>query len=74
MRVRMQTCKIILVTSLIWFLIDVVLLIYYTDYGSSIDNKGPSADSLVHNDNRKVETINGHHDEDEGVENNHVSL
>jgi hypothetical protein len=50
----MQTCKIILATSLIWFLIDVVVLIYYTDCGvngcgGNGDSKGPSADPLVHN-------------------------
>jgi len=49
----MQTCKIILATSLIWFLIDVVVLIYYTDCGvngcgGAGDSKGPSADPLVH--------------------------
>jgi len=30
-RLRLQYCKIILATSLVWFLLDVVLLMYYTD-------------------------------------------
>ncbi|XP_052258253.1 polypeptide N-acetylgalactosaminyltransferase 13-like isoform X1 [Dreissena polymorpha] len=30
-RLKLQYCKIILATSLVWFLLDVVLLMYYTD-------------------------------------------
>lgn len=30
-RLRLQYCKIILATSLVWFLLDVFLLMYYTD-------------------------------------------
>lgn len=30
-RFRLQTCKIIIVTSLVWFLLDIVLLMYFTD-------------------------------------------
>ncbi|XP_052771535.1 polypeptide N-acetylgalactosaminyltransferase 13-like isoform X2 [Mya arenaria] len=30
-RLRLQYCKIILATSLVWFLLDVVLLMYFTD-------------------------------------------
>lgn len=54
MRFRTQTCKIILATSLIWFFVDVILLIYYTDCagsgcsGAKGEAKGPSAESLVH--------------------------
>ena len=59
MRIRMQTCKIILATSLIWFLIDVVLLLYYTDCGGNgcagaADGKGPSADSLIRRNDEHV--------------------
>ncbi|XP_045170186.2 polypeptide N-acetylgalactosaminyltransferase 13-like isoform X1 [Mercenaria mercenaria] len=30
-RLKLQYCKIVLATSLVWFLLDVVLLMYYTD-------------------------------------------
>ena len=30
-RLRLQYCKVIIATSLVWFLLDVVLLMYYTD-------------------------------------------
>lgn len=74
MRFRMQTCKIILATSLIWFLVDVVVLIYYTDCRGpgceswSRDSKGPSADPLVHSDSNAIGSL-GNHIVDEGVGN-----
>ena len=64
MRFRTQTCKIILATSLIWFLVDVVLLIYYTDCGGSGcagakgEPKGPSAEALVHYSENQVHRNN----------------
>ncbi|KAL5006915.1 hypothetical protein ScPMuIL_015721 [Solemya velum] len=30
-RLRLQYCKVIIATSLVWFLLDVILLMYYTD-------------------------------------------
>ncbi|OWF35637.1 polypeptide N-acetylgalactosaminyltransferase 13-like isoform X1 [Mizuhopecten yessoensis] len=42
-RVRLQYCKVILVTSMVWFLIDVFILMYYTDcaaMGSGAECKG----------------------------------
>ena len=30
-RTKLQYCKIILATSMVWFLLDVFLLMYYTD-------------------------------------------
>ena len=30
-RLRLQYCKVIIATSLVWFLLDVLLLMYYTD-------------------------------------------
>lgn len=30
-RIRMHTCRIILFTSLVWFLLDVAVLFYYSD-------------------------------------------
>jgi hypothetical protein len=65
----MQTCKIILATSLIWFLVDVVVLIYYTDCRGPgcegrNDSKGPSADPLVHSDDNPIG--GGNHIDDRG--------
>ena len=34
-KIRMQTCRIILFTSLVWFLLDVAILFYYSDSDSS---------------------------------------
>lgn len=67
MRIRLQTCKIILATSLIWFLIDIVVLLYYTDGANRADGKGgPSADSLVHHGdmNRREANVNSHNSND----------
>lgn len=66
----MQTCKIILATSLIWFLVDVVVLLYYTDGGSGGGNdvKGPSADPLVHSDDNQVGNFGNNRVEDGGEE------
>lgn len=68
----MQTCKIILATSLIWFLIDVVLLFYYTDCrgagcgngGGDGSSKGPSADPLVQSDDNQINIRGGNEDSD----------
>jgi len=64
MRMRSQTVKIILATSLLWFLVDVAIIMYYTDCGRSgcrgrDDSKGPSADPLVHSDDNPVNGL--HH-------------
>lgn len=74
----MQTCKIILATSLIWFLIDVVLLFYYTDCrgagcggGGDGSSKGPSADPLVQSDDNQFNLRNDDADSDfDAVRNN----
>jgi hypothetical protein len=34
-KIRMHTCRIILFTSLVWFLLDVAVLVYYSDSDSS---------------------------------------
>ena len=39
LRRRFQYCKVIVATSLVWFLLDVLLLMYYTDCAS--DNPCP---------------------------------
>ena len=33
-KIRMQTCQIILFTSLVWLLLDVAVLLYYSDPSS----------------------------------------
>ena len=38
-RRRFQICKIIIATSLVWFMIDVFLLMYFTDCGSVVKNE-----------------------------------
>ena len=30
-RIRMHTCRVVLVTSLVWLLLDVAVLVYYSD-------------------------------------------
>ena len=47
-KIRMHTCRIILFTSLVWFLLDVAVLVYYSDSDSSSSSKskvGPVADA-----------------------------
>lgn len=45
-RLKLQYCKIILATSLVWFLLDVVLLMYYTDCATNAaaDNSNTNKD------------------------------
>ncbi len=68
----MQTCKIILATSLIWFLIDVILLLYYTDCrgadcagAKGEDGRGPSADAFVHHSSDNHQDVNLNHNKNE---------
>ncbi|XP_064614408.1 polypeptide N-acetylgalactosaminyltransferase 13-like isoform X2 [Liolophura sinensis] len=45
-RLKLQYCKVIMATSMVWFLLDVALLMYYTDCTGSnaqCSNKGDSA-------------------------------
>jgi polypeptide N-acetylgalactosaminyltransferase len=30
-KIRIHTCKVVLFTSLVWFLVDVMVLMYYTE-------------------------------------------
>ena len=57
-RLKLQYCKIIIATSMVWFLLDVFLLMYYTDCsmnsqpcdkGGGKVNQGP-ADTIVKKD------------------------
>lgn len=57
-KLRIHTCKIILLTSLVWFLVDVVILSFYSEcLGGSCtkapenDNLGPIADALIDDNN-----------------------
>ncbi|GAB6033349.1 hypothetical protein CHUAL_013116 [Chamberlinius hualienensis] len=44
-KLRLHTCKIIIATSLVWFMLDVVLLMYYTDCPSGWScDKGKKSD------------------------------
>lgn len=43
-KLRIHTCRIILLTSLVWFLVDVVILSFYSDcLGGSCRKSGESA-------------------------------
>ena len=46
-RLKLQYCKVIIATSLVWFLLDVFLLTYYTDCTLSSENcdKAPRDES-----------------------------
>lgn len=44
MKFRMYTCKIVLATSLVWFVCGALLLMYYTDCIG--DNNSPACQSL----------------------------
>src|SRR6218665_1259487 len=51
-RRRFQICKVIIATSLVWFMIDVFLLMYFTDCGTVVksedcENKIKTNDSVV---------------------------
>lgn len=59
-KLRIHTCKIILLTSLVWFLVDVVILSFYSEcLGGACkkptdnDNVAPVAESLIDNINDK---------------------
>lgn len=41
-RLRMHTCKIVLVTSLVWFVLDVAVIMYYSDCSSGTGGWGCS--------------------------------
>lgn len=48
-RLTLQYCKIILATSMVWFLLDVFLIMYYTDCASS-NRQCPGGDGVLRND------------------------
>ena len=43
-KIRMHTCRIILFTSLVWFLLDVGVLFYYSDSSSSTSHRNSRSD------------------------------
>ena len=47
-KIRMHTCKIILFTSLAWFLLDVAVLFYYSDTSSASRNDGGDLHAIPH--------------------------
>ncbi|XP_050299063.1 polypeptide N-acetylgalactosaminyltransferase 5 isoform X3 [Anthonomus grandis grandis] len=55
-KLRIHTCRVILLTSLVWFLVDVVILSFYSEcLGSSCKTKSPSAEGLV-SDNKDYDS------------------
>lgn len=60
-KMRMSTCRIILITSLAWLLIDVIIIMKYTDgLGGGIFKKTPSNEvSELENQSLKQELVIG---------------
>ncbi|XP_066153567.1 polypeptide N-acetylgalactosaminyltransferase 5 isoform X2 [Euwallacea fornicatus] len=47
-KLKIHTCRVILLTSLVWFLVDVVILSFYSDcLGGSCNQKTPQPEALV---------------------------
>lgn len=47
-KLKIHTCRIILLTSLVWFLVDVVILSFYSEcLGGSCNQKSPQAQALI---------------------------
>lgn len=43
-KLKIHTCRVILLTSLVWFLVDVVILSFYSEcLGGSCNQKNPEA-------------------------------
>lgn len=63
-KIRIHTCQVILLTSLVWFLVDVMVLMFYSDciggsgWGCSDTNKQtPTEESQPHPQAMKRETV-----------------
>lgn len=49
-KIRIHTCRVILLTSLVWFLVDVVVLTFYSDcLGGSCKKTSEYDVEIVHN-------------------------
>lgn len=46
-KMRTNTCRIILLTSLVWLVVDVVLLMRYADFFNSVDKRSGEYDVEV---------------------------
>ncbi|XP_013772731.1 polypeptide N-acetylgalactosaminyltransferase 13-like [Limulus polyphemus] len=51
-RIRLHTCKIVLATSLVWFLLGVCLLMYYTECIGTSCERGNKLRGIVYSGNR----------------------
>ncbi|KAK8722998.1 hypothetical protein OTU49_011988, partial [Cherax quadricarinatus] len=71
-RLRVHTCKIVLVTSLVWFVMDVAVIMYYSDCttGSGWGCGRAEAVSIrdSHADHHKGRAIRNHHSDNEDVD------
>lgn len=56
-RVRLHYCKIILATSLVWFLLDVFILMYFTDCAANSVNTNCKQEH--HEESRKQQDSGG---------------
>lgn len=48
-KMRTNTCRIILLTSLVWLVVDVVLLMRYADFFNSVEKRAGEYDVEVRN-------------------------
>lgn len=53
-KVRIHTCKVILLTSLVWFLVDVVVLTFYSD---CVGGSGWGCSNVANGNGRPVEHV-----------------
>lgn len=60
-KLRIHTCRVILLTSLVWFLVDVVVLSFYSECLGSACKKPedlrPEAQALVENANNDYDQV-----------------
>lgn len=60
-KLRIHTCRIILLTSLVWFLVDVVVLSFYSEcLGGAckkVEDSKPDAQALVDNVNNDYDQV-----------------
>ncbi|XP_069194708.1 polypeptide N-acetylgalactosaminyltransferase 5 isoform X1 [Procambarus clarkii] len=71
-RLRVHTCKIVLVTSLVWFVMDVAVIMYYSDCSTGSGWGCGRAEAVSVGDGRtdhhKGRAIRNHHSENEDVD------
>lgn len=59
-KMRTNTCRIILLTSLVWLVVDVVLLMKYADFFGSVEKRAGEYDVEVRKYNYFLTVLVGH--------------